>query len=595
MRTGGLETTSDAALARAFVQGDEAALGALYDRFMPGIYDFLARFLNDRFGAEDVAQMTFVRAWENRQGLRDPQKVKSWLFAIAHNLATNHATRTRLAEPIDERFDLASTAPGPEDQAAAREVAELVWAAAASLEPRQYAVLDLCVRRELATGEIAEVLGVPAGHAAVLVSRAKEALGNAVRYLLVARRRDHCVRLAELVPAGVTSLTPEQRSSVDRHMRRCPECQGLARKLTMPAELFGGLVAFPVPASVQHDRRDFVLVSSRRRSGQGGGRPATSGASPAVAGPHGRFPWPRLSRRATALAVTLLLLLGVAGAGSLYLSRPGAAVPNPLPAAGFGAQTSLAGRPSAPAPSSEPPVGEGEQPGAVLAAGGGGTPGTGDGGRGSGGSTYRGPGSGGVGGSTPTPSIPQPAPAPSPTPWPAPTETPTVTPPPTPTTTPTPTPTPTPAPTPTPTPRTTPAPTATPTPPPAPTPRPFLVSQVGVVASGPPTRSSCLPTAVGYVCDFTVQISYSNPPPQGTVEGSLSGTAAEPGGTSETEVARFSIATDPSTDSVSGNVSLYFTTNPCLEASTAHAGSSRPNEVSSGVIPFGNSCVTGVG
>src|SRR5207237_4418543 len=137
--------------------------------------------------------------------------------------------------------------------------------AAASLEPRQYAVLDLAVRRELATGEIAEVLGVPPGHAAVLVSRAKEALGNAVRYLLVARRRDHCARLAELVPAGITSLTPEQRGSVDRHMRRCPECQGLARTLTAPAELFGGLLPLPVPSSLQRDGRDTVLVAARNQ------------------------------------------------------------------------------------------------------------------------------------------------------------------------------------------------------------------------------------------------------------------------------------------------------------------------------------------
>ena len=99
MRTGGLETTSDATLGRALVQGDEAALAGIYDRFMPGIYDYLARFLHDRFAAEDLAQMTFVRAWDSRQSLRDPQKVKSWLFTIAHNLATNHATRTRRACP----------------------------------------------------------------------------------------------------------------------------------------------------------------------------------------------------------------------------------------------------------------------------------------------------------------------------------------------------------------------------------------------------------------------------------------------------------------------------------------------------------------
>src|SRR5438270_4427669 len=218
----------DTELGAALREGSEAALGALYDRHLPGIYDFLSRFLRDGSTAEDVAQLTFVRAWEARESLQDPARVRGWLFTIAHNLATNHVTRSRRTEPIDEQSALAAMAPGPEDQVTAREMAELVWAAAASLEPRQYAVLDLYVRRDLPTGEIAQALDVPAAHAAVIVNRAKEALGNAVRYLLVARRRDHCARLAELVPKGVSSLTREQRSSVDRHMRRCPECQGLA-------------------------------------------------------------------------------------------------------------------------------------------------------------------------------------------------------------------------------------------------------------------------------------------------------------------------------------------------------------------------------
>src|ERR1700730_3608263 len=204
----------------------------LYDRHMPGIYDFLARYLRDPHSAEDLAQTTFVRAWERRETLRQPEGVRAWLFTIAHNLATNQLTRTRRAERIEEKYDLAAPGPGPEQEAVTREAAELVWDAASSLEPRQYAVLDLCIRRELSTREVAEVLEMPVGHAAVVVNRAKEALGNAVRYLLVAQRRDQCDRLAALVPAGVRALTPELRSVVDRHMRRCPECQGLANRIT---------------------------------------------------------------------------------------------------------------------------------------------------------------------------------------------------------------------------------------------------------------------------------------------------------------------------------------------------------------------------
>src|ERR1700716_2682166 len=265
MRTRGLESAPDLELGRSFRDGDEAALAALYDRHLPGIYDFLARLVRDPPAAEDLPQMTLLRAWEARLKLRDPARVRAWLYTIANNLALNHLTRRPPTDPIDEQFDLATPAPGPEAEAMANESAELVWAAAASLEPRQYAVLDLSVRRELATPEIAQVLGVSSSHAAVLLNRAREALGNAVRYLLVARRRDHCPRLAELVPSGLESLTAEQRSSVDRHMRRCPVCQGLAQRLTPPAELFAGLVALPVPHSLHRARRDFVMMAARGR------------------------------------------------------------------------------------------------------------------------------------------------------------------------------------------------------------------------------------------------------------------------------------------------------------------------------------------
>ena len=73
-----------------------------------------------------------------------------------------------------------------------------------------------------------------------------------MRYLLVARRRTHCERLAAMVPAGILQLTAEQRASVDRHMRRCDSCQGMARRLTSPEALLGSLVMLPLPRTLDH-------------------------------------------------------------------------------------------------------------------------------------------------------------------------------------------------------------------------------------------------------------------------------------------------------------------------------------------------------
>jgi len=248
-------------LASRAQSGDVEAFGELYELFAQSIHDFLLRTVRNQATAEDLTQNTFVKAFEKRETLQDPTKVKSWLFTIAHNLAMDAVSRVKPTQDIEEQFDLAATESGPEAQAITAEAAELVWAAASSLEPRQYAVLDLTVRQGFSTPEVADALQVDSGHAAVLVSRSKEALGNAVRYLLVARRRTHCDTLAAMVPDGVKELTPEQRTSVDHHMRRCDSCKVMASSLTKPAEIVGGFAFLVLPATLAQNGKQQVINS----------------------------------------------------------------------------------------------------------------------------------------------------------------------------------------------------------------------------------------------------------------------------------------------------------------------------------------------
>lgn len=244
-----MDSGFDVELGQRVIAGDDEAFARFYDGTVRGVHDFVVRMVRNRAAAEDLTQTVYIRAFEKRATVRDPQRLRAWLYEIARNVALNHVTRERATEDVDE-LQLADAERGPEAQAVSNELAELVWSAAASLEPRQYAVLDLSVRRGLTSAEIADVLGVDAAHGAVLVNRAREALANGVRYLLVARRRKRCERLDRLVPSKVSELTREQRLSVDHHMRQCDVCQDTAILLTAPAELFGGLSAVAVPASL---------------------------------------------------------------------------------------------------------------------------------------------------------------------------------------------------------------------------------------------------------------------------------------------------------------------------------------------------------
>lgn len=121
-------------------------------------------------------------------------------------------------------------------------------------------------------------------------------------------------------------------------------------------------------------------------------------------------------------------------------------------------------------------------------------------------------------------------------------------------------------------------------------PPPFQVTQVSLVPSSPPSLPGCQAGTVGYTCDFTLEVGYANAPAGATVGGSVTGTGSQPGGQPETNSTTFSISVNPSAGSVTAPVRLFFTRNPCTDASTAYAQTAQPNAVTSPAVAFGNFC-----
>ncbi|GAA3053248.1 sigma-70 family RNA polymerase sigma factor [Actinokineospora globicatena] len=226
--------------------GDTGAFAQLYDRYRDPVTHFLTRVVGDRHLAEDLTQEAFVSAMRHLPSLRRPARFRPWLFSIAHRGALDHIRRggpVLLADLPDLVGD-----DGP-DTATATEATRLVWDAAASLEPRQLAILELTLRDELTTPELAHALDVNTAHAAVLAHRARTALAGAVRMLLLARDPAHCPRLASMVPTRPQALTRSQRVSVDRHLRRCPNCRDLVGRLTAPLAILAVLLTDPAPTA----------------------------------------------------------------------------------------------------------------------------------------------------------------------------------------------------------------------------------------------------------------------------------------------------------------------------------------------------------
>jgi RNA polymerase sigma-70 factor (ECF subfamily) len=164
---------ADAILAGALARDVDRAFEQLVIAYRVRIVTFVARMLHDDARAEDVAQDVFVRAYRALQTYsaerRSELRLRSWLFAIAHNLTRNvFRDAPPLAEPLEysdgaPRAELLAPEPGPEQLALREEAWKSVDEAIARLTPALRSAFVLRYVDDLPYDEIAQTLGQPVG------------------------------------------------------------------------------------------------------------------------------------------------------------------------------------------------------------------------------------------------------------------------------------------------------------------------------------------------------------------------------------------------------------------------------------------------
>src|ERR1700712_2288066 len=136
-QVGGLD---DATLARAAAAGDRSAFAAIYDRYADRLHDFCVGMLRDRDAAADCVQDVFVTAATKLVQLREPDRLRSWLYAIARSEALARI-RDRKREQLSEEIpDMPSGEADPATLAARGELAELIRQASGGLTDRDRVV-----------------------------------------------------------------------------------------------------------------------------------------------------------------------------------------------------------------------------------------------------------------------------------------------------------------------------------------------------------------------------------------------------------------------------------------------------------------------
>lgn len=73
--------------------GDVKALGILYVLYAGRIRNFAFSMLQNSAEAEDITQDIFLKIWNSREGLREVDSLKSYLFSMTHNAVLNFIKR----------------------------------------------------------------------------------------------------------------------------------------------------------------------------------------------------------------------------------------------------------------------------------------------------------------------------------------------------------------------------------------------------------------------------------------------------------------------------------------------------------------------
>jgi len=161
-------------------RGDEAALGALMKRWELPVKRLLARVVQNTREAEEIAQATFVRVWEQRAKYRAGAEFRPWLFAIGINLARNRLRwwkrRPEVSLDAWDGTETASRSRGAPGELERQELVDAVQVAIAGLPSALREVLILQEYEQLSHSEIAAAVGCSPKAVEGRIHRARERL-----------------------------------------------------------------------------------------------------------------------------------------------------------------------------------------------------------------------------------------------------------------------------------------------------------------------------------------------------------------------------------------------------------------------------------
>ena len=174
--------------------GNAAAFESLVEKYQARLVGILGHMTSNRDQAEDLAQEVFMRVYRARESYVPGAKFSTWLFTIAHNVASNAIRKKSRRKEVNlthspsgkvpirplDRMAKAKSGLMPTRQVDRKEIAIIVQQAIESLNERQKMALLLSKFEGMSYIEISQTMDLTTQAVKSLLSRARNNLREAL-------------------------------------------------------------------------------------------------------------------------------------------------------------------------------------------------------------------------------------------------------------------------------------------------------------------------------------------------------------------------------------------------------------------------------
>jgi RNA polymerase sigma-70 factor (ECF subfamily) len=153
---------SDSEMLERASQGDEAAFGLMYQRYVTRIYNYIYYRTGHVFEAEDLTARVFLRASNHITRYRNMGvPFSAWLYRIAHNLVANwyRDNQRRQEVPLDDSEQSRFKSDHPETTLVQHQEMEKLMKHVRTLPPERQQLIILKFVEDLSNAEIGLIMG----------------------------------------------------------------------------------------------------------------------------------------------------------------------------------------------------------------------------------------------------------------------------------------------------------------------------------------------------------------------------------------------------------------------------------------------------